>query len=219
MSIIPKAITKLIESFEKLPGIGPKSAARLTFYLLHVPQGQLEDFAQALSNLKKNTVECIICCNVSETSPCEICQAPERDQSLVCVVEQPIDIISFERMGQYKGLYHVLHGALNPLANIGPDEIRINELLKRAEAGTVKELIIATNLSTEGEATAMYIRRQLGPSFANASAGEQKSDGNEAKNGHTPIISRLAHGLPLGADVQYADEYTLKEAFSGRRSY
>lgn len=210
MARLPKPITKLIESFEKLPGIGPKSAARLTFYLLHVPQSQLDDFSSALADLKRNTVECAQCFNIAETNPCSICADIARDRSLICVVEQPIDIISIERMGQYHGVYHVLHGSLNPLENIGPDELRITQLMQRITQApdTVKEIIIATNINTEGEATAMYIQRII------RTLQKDSSDGiKELK------VSRLAHGLPLGADVQYADEFTLKEAFSGRRNY
>lgn len=203
---LPKPVAKLIESFERLPGIGPKSAQRLTFYLLHVPQEYLEGFAEALVNLKKNTVECSVCSNVSETDPCIICTSPSRDKSTICVVEQPIDILSMERTGKYNGTYHVLHGAINPLQNISPDDLRIDHLLKRLKQSTltVTEVILATNLTLEGEATAMYVTRQL---------KELRTQFPELK------ITRLAHGLPVGGDLEYADELTLSQALEGRREY
>lgn len=202
---IPKAIQRLIESFEKLPGIGPKTAQRLTFYLLHVPQEQLESFAQALENLKKNTVLCSVCKNVGETDPCSVCSNPGRDRSLVMVVEQPLDLLALERTGKYNGVYHVLHGAINPLENIGPDEIFISQLLDRVshrERGL--EIILATNPTMEGEATAMYIRRQI--------KGLQNGKGKIT-------ITRLGVGLPTGADLEYADETTLMRAIEGRRNF
>ena len=206
MPKLAKPLENLIEHFEKLPGIGKKSAQRLAFYLLHVPQLELEQFADALVALKKNTKECSVCFNVSEADPCEICIQASRDNAVICVVEQPLDILSFERTGKYGGVYHVLHGALNPLANIGPDEIRINQLLSRLQKSKqqVNEIILATNLSMEGEATAMYIQRQVKQLFS---------------NGHTIKITRIAHGLPMGADVEYADEMTLSQALMGRREY
>ncbi len=207
MSTLAKTVAKLIESFEKLPGIGPKSAQRLTFYLLHVPQSELENFAQALVSLKKNTVECSNCYNISETNPCQICSSLQRDKSIICVVEQPIDILSLERTGKFNGIYHVLHGALNPLANIGPDEIRIAQLVKRITdpQTNIKEIILATNLSMEGEATAMYIQKQISNGTSHMANGIK--------------ISRIAHGLPMGADLEYADEMTLTQALEGRREY
>lgn len=205
MAILPKAVAKLVESFEKLPGIGPKTAQRLAFYLLHVPQAELDGFAEALSNLKKNTVLCSICKNVAEDDPCAICSSTNRDQSTVCVVEQPTDLISVERTGKYKGVYHVLHGAIDPLNNIGPDEIYLSDLIKRIKAGSVSELILATNPNMEGEATAMFIQRQI------SQIRNQLSE--------PIIITRLAHGLPVGADIEYADEVTLQRALEGRREY
>lgn len=197
---LPRPVAKLIESFERLPGIGPKTAQRLTFYLLHVPQHELEHFADALTNIKKNTVECSVCFNVSEADPCEVCASPIRDKSTIMVVEQPLDILSLERTGKFDGVYHVLHGAINPLNNIGPDEIRIGELVNRLKntTTTVKEIILATNPNMEGEATAMYITRQL-------------TQFTDLK------VTRLAHGLPVGADLEYADEITLTRALEGRR--
>lgn len=203
---IPRPVKNLIESFERLPGIGPKTAQRLTFYLLHVPQGLLEEFASALVNLKKSTVICSICANVSETDPCHICSSQARDHGTICVVEQPLDILAFERGGRFPGVYHVLHGAISPLNNIGPDEIKIAELLKRIKESPeeVKEVILATNSNMEGEATAMYIAKEL---------RELKADNINFK------ITRLAHGLPIGGDVEYADEMTLQRALEGRREY
>lgn len=201
MKILPKAVEKLIESFAKLPGIGPKSANRLTFYLLHVPQLQLDEFSEAVKNLKVNTVFCTQCLNIGETDPCVVCSDPDRDGTLVCVVEQPIDIISLERTGKFKGLYHVLHGAINPLNNIGPDEIHIAELITRIKSGRIKEIVLATNPNMEGEATAMYIKREI------------KGMNDKVS------ITRLAHGLPVGGDIEYADEVTLSQAMEGRREF
>ncbi len=201
---IPKAISELIDSFEKLPGIGPKSAQRLTFYLLHVPQKQLDDFAQALENLKRNTVMCSICHNISDMDPCTVCSDRNRDDTIIMVVEQPLDILAFERTGKYSGVYHVLHGAINPLDNIGPDEIFIPQLINRVidNANNVTEVIIATNPTMEGDATAMYIKRKF----------------SELNNGNTgPLVTRLGMGIPTGADVEYADETTLTQAIQGRR--
>lgn len=200
---LPKSILKLIESFEKLPGIGPKTAARLAFYLLHVPQAQLDEFAESLAGLKKNTVLCSICFNVAETDPCSICADRNRDKTVICVVEQALDVLALEKAGIYNGTYHVLGGALNPLNNIGPDEIRINELIARIRnsQSAIMELIIATNPNMEGEATAMYIKNQL-----------------KIKNLKLKI-TRLGMGLPTGGDLEYADEQTLTRAVEGRREY
>lgn len=197
MSILPKAVSRVIESFQRLPGIGPKSATRLAFYLLHVPQDELDRFAGSVSGLKKDTVLCSVCKNVAEADPCSICSNPSRDHSIICVVESPTDVLSVERTGKYHGVYHVLHGSIDPLNNIGPDEIYIADLLKRDAA----EIILATNPNMEGEATAMYITKQL----------RVKSD--KVK------VTRLAHGLPMGADIEYADEVTLSRALEGRTAY
>ena len=203
--ILPKPIRKLIEAFEKLPGIGSKTAARLTFYLLHVPQEQLDEFAEALSGLKKNTVLCSICFNVSETDPCPICADKNRDKSTICIVGQPLDVLAIEKAGNYKGVYHVLHGLINPLENIGPDEIKIAELIKRIKLTEgVKELILATNPTMEGEATAMFIANKV---------RELRIANYELR------ITRLGQGLPTGGDLEYADEMTLAKALEGRREY
>lgn len=194
---IARAVTSLIEAFERLPGVGPKSAARLTYYLLHVPQMELDRFADAVKNLKLNTKECSVCHNIAETDPCDICSDSSRDKNIICVVEQPLDVLAFERGGRFKGVYHVLHGVIDPLHNIGPDEIKIGELLKR----NASEIILALNPNMEGESTCMYIKRQI------------------ANNKLQIVVTRLAHGLPTGADVQYADETTLTRALEGRREY
>ncbi len=198
---IAKAITSLTESFEKLPGIGPKSAQRLTYYLLRVPQSQLDEFSNNLTRLKKDTVLCSVCKNIAESDPCMICSDHARDHSVCLVVENPLDVIAFERSGRYKGMYHVLHGAINPLENIGPDEIFIADLLKRVES--LNEIIIATNPTMEGEATAMYISKKI---------KELTVDGRQL------AVSRLGMGIPTGADLEYADDTTLTQALEGRRT-
>ncbi len=206
---VPRAIQHLIESFERLPGVGPKTAQRLTYYLLHVPQGELDRFAQALVDLRKNTVICSNCYGVGESNPCEICTDLKRDRSIVCVVEQPLDVLALERSGKFHGVYHVLHGRIDPLSNIGPEEIRIGELVRRVhafakatagEAG-IMEVILATNPTMEGEATAMYIAKQI------------RAMSEKCK------ITRIGRGLPTGADLEYADSLTLERALEGRSSY
>lgn len=210
MMRVARAVTSLIEAFERLPGIGPKTAARLTYYLLHVPQGELDKFGAAVGNLKKGTKECSTCHNISETDPCDICVDRERDGSVICVVEQPLDVLAIERSDGYKGVYHVLHGVINPLHNIGPDEIKINELIKRLRDEEVKEIILALNPNMEGEATCLYIKKQfeiLNSSLRNSRFARKFK------------ITRLAHGLPIGADIEYADDRTLNHALTGRREY
>ena len=203
---IPRAISLLIDSFQKLPGIGPKSAQRLTYYLLHVPQIELDNFSDAISNLKKDTTLCSICRNIGEEDPCLICSDMSRDISTILVVEQPLDVLAFEKTGKYKGLYHVLHGAINPLENIGPDEIYISDLIERVKKDKkLKEIIIATNPTMEGEATAMYINKKL------------KVTHEMMQSSYKLKITRLGMGIPTGADLEYADEVTLSQALSGRR--
>lgn len=202
---IPKAIQNVIDSFERLPGIGPKTAQRLTFYLLHVPQGELDRIGEAFQNLKKETVICSICKSVDETDPCTVCSDPTRDKSVVCVVEQPLDILALEKSGKYKGVYHVLHGRIDPLNNIGPDEIFIHQLLDRVknpqDGFNIQETILSTNPTMEGEATAMYIAKQL------------KLIDQNLK------ITRIGRGLPVGSDIEYADSTTLDRAIEGRSEY
>lgn len=197
---IARAVNRLIEALEKLPGIGPKSAQRLTFYLLHNPQSELDKFAEALTRLKKDTKECEFCFNVGESSPCSICLDQERDQSKICVVEQALDILAIEKGGFYKGLYHVLGGAISPLNNIGPQELHLHEVVERLKSGKITEIILATNPNMEGEATAMYLKKLITDKSLNKLQ-----------------ITRLGRGLPIGADLEYADEQTLNRAFEGRR--
>jgi len=199
---LPKAIQQTIESFEKLPGVGPKSAQRLTFYLLHVPQGQLDEFARALENLKKGTTMCSICYCIGEENPCEICSDKTRDHTTICVVEQALDVVALEKGRRYKGVYHVLHGKIDPLNNIGPEEIYIKPLLDRvATDDFLQEVILATNPTMEGEATAMYLNKQIA-----------------ALDKHVKV-TRIGRGLPVGADLEYADDVTLARAMEGRSEF
>jgi recombination protein RecR len=196
---LPKVIENLIESFQKLPGIGPKTAQRLTFYLLNVPQSQLDHFAESISNLKKKTFFCSVCKNITEVDLCPICSDPSRNRKVIMVVEQPLDLIAFEKTGKFKGLYHVLHGRISPLENIGPDEIFVDDLLKRISSQDIDEIIIATNPNMEGEATAMYLAKEI------------------RKISDSIKITRLGMGIPTGADLEYADDLTLTQALEGRR--
>lgn len=200
---IPKSLEKVIEGFERLPGIGPKSAQRLGFYLLHVPQTDLDDFAHSISSLKKNTQMCQICHNIGTLDICEVCADNERDQATICVVEDALDVIAFEKSGKYRGIYHVLHGVVDPLNSIGPDDIYIPQLVERITKNSdqISEIIIATNPTMEGEATAMYIVKQV-----------------KIQNGDIKI-TRIGRGLPVGADIEYADEVTLSRALEGRSEY
>lgn len=208
MNVLPKSLVRVIESFQRLPGIGPKSAQRLSFYLLHLPEEELNKFSDAIKGLKKGTLLCSVCKNVTEADPCPICSSPSRDASILCIVEQPTDVLSLERTGVFQGYYHVLHGVIDPLNNIGPDELFIADLLKRIKKEThpIEEIIFALNPTMEGEATTMYIQKQI-------------EDVRHAM-GKDPIpMTKLAHGLPVGADIEYADEVTLKRALEGRRTY
>ena len=193
---IPKSVAAVISEFEKLPGIGPKSAQRLTYYLLHAPKEHAHALSEAISELRDKTVLCSICYNVAEADPCEVCGSKTRDRSVIMVVEEPLDALAMERSGSFKGLYHVLHGVIAPLDNIGPDELYLRQLLPRLKTGEVKEVILATNPNLEGEATAMYIQKLL------TTLGVR--------------ITRIARGLPTGADLEYADETTLSRAVEGR---
>jgi recombination protein RecR len=195
-SAIPASVTRLIDEFSRLPGIGPKTAARLTYYLLRASDENALALAEALRDLKATTRYCSTCYNITEQDPCPICSDEKRDRSLICVVEEPLDVIAFERTENYRGLYHVLHGAINPIEGIGPDQLRIRELVARVNQGAIREVIMATNVGLEGDATAMYIHRQL--------QGQVR-------------LTRLARGLPVGADLEYADSITLSGALDGRR--
>jgi len=200
MPKLPRALQHLIEKFERLPGIGPKSAQRLAFYLLHNPEHELEDFAEKLVALKRDTVLCSICHNVSEADPCPVCDSSERDPSQLMILEQPLDLIAIERSDTYQGLYHVLHGVISPLNNIGPDQLYLYDILQRLDE--VEELIIATNPTMEGEATGLYVRELL----------ESKGKLDQL------TITRIGHGLPIGADIEYADGVTIARALEGRRT-
>jgi len=196
---VPKSVASLIEAFEALPGIGPKTAARLTYYLLHAPEEISQKLSDAAGELKKKTKICSICQNITETDPCDICEDPNRDRSIICIVEDPLDVWSVEKSGSFNGFYHVLHGVIAPLENIGPEELRIAELLPRIKKGEIKEIILATNPSMEGEATAMYIQKLIKPLGIK--------------------ITRIARGIPIGAEIEYADEVTVRRAFEGRKDY
>lgn len=193
----PEPIARLIEAFHKLPGIGPKSAQRLAYHILRAPEQEALALAAALTEVKQRIVFCSVCLNITEVDPCHYCLDTRRDRSMICVVEQPLDITALERAGGFRGLYHVLHGVLNPMDGIGPEDIHVRELVTRLQSGEVKEVIMATNPSLEGEATSMYIQRLIGP------AGVR--------------VTRLARGLPSGADLEYTDDVTLSRALEGRQ--
>ncbi len=196
MSYYSPSIEKLIESFEKLPSIGHKTAARLAFYILNSSKEETNEFINSIKNAKANLKYCSKCYNISDTDPCIICSNPKRDENTICVVEDVRDIIAIERTHEYKGVYHVLHGSISPMNGIGPDDIKIKELLARITPET-KEVILATNPRVEGEATAMYISKLLKPLGVK--------------------ITRIAHGIPIGGDLEYTDEITLSKALEGRR--
>ncbi|MDY6911599.1 MAG: recombination mediator RecR [Chloroflexota bacterium] len=191
-------VARLIEEFHKLPGIGPKSAARLTYHLLRIPEAGARSLAEAIIDVKEKISLCSVCQNLTDTDPCNICQSPNRDPHTICVVEEPLDILAIERTGQFKGLYHVLHGVISPMEGIGPDDLKIRELLARLSEGVVGEVILATNPNLEGEATAMYLQRLISPLEVR--------------------VTSLARGLPVGSDLEYADEVTLGQALEGRRA-
>ena len=197
MDTTPKAVTQLIEAFAQLPGIGPKTASRLTYYMLKDTSGVADLLADALRDLKTNTVFCATCFNIADANPCWICSSDTRDGGLICVVEEPLDVQAIERTREYRGRYHVLHGAISPMDGVGPDDLRIRELIERVSTGGVREVILATNPSLEGENTAMYVQKKL------AGSGVR--------------VTRLARGLPVGGDLEYADEITLARALEGRR--
>jgi len=195
--IYPEPLAKLIDAFTRLPGIGPKTASRLAFHVLDMKEDDVLAFAKALVDVKRNLHYCSICCNITDTDPCVICRDKTRDPSVICVVQEPKDLVAMERTKEFRGYYHVLHGAISPMEGIGPDDIYIAELLKRLSDERVKELILATNPNIEGEATAMYLSRLVKPF--------------EIK------VTRIAHGIPVGGDLEYADEVTLSKALEGRR--
>lgn len=206
MSSIPKSVSNLIEEFGKLPGIGPKSAARLTFYLLTKPVEDVERLSEAVGELRKNLKICERCFNIAESNPCEICSDSKRDGKKLCVVEEPLDVVAIEKTG-YDGYYHVLGGVISPINGIGPENLRMTELFQKVEDGRVKEVILATDPSLEGEATAMYISHRI------TEIKKQESIIKDVQ------LTRIARGLPVGGDLEYADEMTLTRALEGRREY
>ncbi len=195
-SAIPRPVQALIDEFSRLPGIGPKTASRLTYFLLRQPAEQTHALAEALATLKEQIRFCSVCFNMTESDPCPLCNDAQRDAASLCVVEEPLDVIAIERTRSFRGRYHVLHGAISPVDDIGPDDLQIKELLSRLRDGKLKEVIIATNPSYEGEATAMYLHKQIAPLGLK--------------------VTRLARGLPVGGDLEYADETTLARALEGR---
>lgn len=197
MSYYSPSIEKLIESFERLPSIGNKTAARLAFYILDRPDEEVKEFVDSIINAKKNLKYCSKCFNISDTDPCVICSNPKRDNTIICVVEDVKDVVAMERTHEFKGLYHVLHGSISPMNGVGPDDIKIKELLSRIMEGNIKEVILATNPRVEGEATAMYISKLIKPLGIK--------------------VTRIAHVIPVGGDLEYTDEVTLSKALEGRR--
>lgn len=193
----PEPIAKLMASFMKLPGIGPKTASRLAFFVLDMKEDDVLEFAKALVNAKRKLIYCSVCYNITDHDPCRICDDSHRDQTVICVVQDPKDVIAMEKMKDYHGQYHVLHGAISPMDGVGPEDIKIAELLKRLQDERIEEVIIATNPTIEGEGTAMYISRLVKPTGIK--------------------VTRIAHGLPVGGDLEYADEVTLSRAMEGRR--
>ena len=198
MSFFPASLENLIDKFASLPGVGKKSAQRLAFHVLSLPEGEAESFAAAILDARANVCSCKVCQNLTESEVCSICKSDRRDRSLVCVVSEPRDVLTIERSHEYNGLYHVLHGVLSPISHVGPDDIKINELVKRvaADDSEIKEIIMATNPDTEGDATAMYISRLLKPF--------------EVK------VTRLAYGIPVGSNLEFTDDATLLRAMEGR---
>ena len=192
-------VARLVEEFHKLPGVGPKTAQRLTYYLVRMPEEEARSLAEAILAVKDRIVLCSRCYNITESAPCAICSDVDRDQTSICVVEEALDVLALERTRSYKGLYHVLHGVISPMNGIGPDELKIQPLLGRMRGGEVREIILATNPNLEGEATSMYIHRLLSPLGVK--------------------VTRLARGLPVGGDLEYADEVTLGRAIEGRQDF
>ena len=199
MKIIPQNVQNLIDELAKLPGIGPKTAQRLTFYMLRSSEKSLNDLGTAVLNLKQGVKTCSTCSNISETDPCYICDDERRDKQVVCVVEEPLDVVAIERTGKFNGLYHVLGGVISPIDGIGPEDLFIRELVEKSKSIDISEVILATNPSIEGETTAMYIQKLIGPLGIK--------------------ITRIARGLPVGGDLEYADEITLSRAIEGRLDY
>ncbi|MBI2165947.1 MAG: recombination protein RecR [Chloroflexi bacterium] len=196
---LAKPLARLIEELHRLPGVGPKTAQRLTYYIVRMPSEDARALAEAIIAVKEKTTTCSACFNVTDGDPCAICVDSRREGSQICVVEDPLDVLALERSGAYKGLYHVLHGAISPVNGIGPDRLKIKELVRRLEGASVEEVVLATNPTLEGEATAMYIYRLLQPLRVK--------------------VTRLARGLPVGSDLEYTDEITLTRALEGRQEF
>jgi len=192
-------VTRLVDEFHKLPGIGPKTAQRLTYHLVRMPEEQAQSLAEAILAVKERVILCRLCYNITEADPCFICSDPTRDQTRICVVEEPLDVLALERTGTFKGLYHVLHGVISPMNGVGPDDLKIQPLLARLKGGEVGEVVLATNPNLEGEATSMYIHRLISPLGLR--------------------MTRPARGLPVGGDLEYADEATLSRAIEGRQDF
>jgi recombination protein RecR len=201
MTKLPTSLERLINEFSKLPGIGPKTAQRLAFYLLKKDGIDINFLSSAIADLKKGMVFCSVCHNMVEADPCATCTDPHRDRSIICVVEEPLDALAIDRTNQFKGVFHILGGVLNPLEGIGPEDLKINSLLQRVENQEIKEIIIATNPSLEGETTAMYLSKTLKQKYPQVK------------------ITRIARGLPMGGDLEYADDITLTRALEGRREF
>lgn len=199
MQTTVEPVARLIEELARLPGIGPKTAQRLTFHLLRAPADQARALADAIIHMKEAVIFCSTCLNITDRDPCTICRSETRDRSTICVVEEPLDVLALERTREFKGMYHVLHGTLDPVGGVGPDDLKIRELLRRLQDGSVTEVILATNPNVEGEATSMYVARLIQPLGVK--------------------VSRLARGLPIGGDLEYADEVTLARAIEGRRPF
>ena len=195
---LARPLARLIDELSKLPGVGPKTAQRLAYYILRASAGDAESLAAAVRSVKTDLLYCQTCFNIAETDPCAVCRADDRDRRMICVVEEPLDVLAIERTNAYRGVYHVLHGAISPVNGVRPDDLRIRELGQRVRLGGVEELILATNPNLEGEATAMYIAQSLGDVAVR--------------------VTRLARGLPIGGDLEYADELTVGRALEGRRA-
>ena len=198
-NILPQPVQQLIDEFARLPGVGPKSASRLTFYLLRAANDQALDLAEALQDLKERTQFCSVCFNITEDDPCLICEDDTRNDDLLCVVEEPLDVLAIERSRAFNGRYHVLHGAISPVEGIGPEDLKVDELIQRVQQGTFAEIILATSPTLEGESTALYLQRRM-------------ADGRVK-------LTRLARGLPVGGDLEYTDEITLGRALEGRQEF
>ena len=193
------AVSRLIDQFNKLPGIGPKTAQRIAYYLIRMPAQEALDLAEIIGTVKNRIVFCTTCQNIAESDPCNLCANPARDHSRICVVQEPLDVLSLDKIGIFNGLYHVLNGVIDPMSNIGPEDLKISELLERIHHNSPQDIIIATNTTVEGEATAMYLSKLIQPLG--------------------PRVTRLARGLPAGGDLEYADDLTLTRAFEGRQDF